>query len=1160
MRSHIVALLILILLGQSLSNLNSYNYNNDSLDSQVIGESTKNNATLSLTDIDSPSVIDIIAKGWNSCYINSEYDLYCWGEESQGIPGVNDGNDPYTPAKVNFGREEVKAVDLSNSHACSIIFNGDRVTCWGNAGDGKIGPNHNSGVVYNPVTVDLYPRTAKEITVGSGFSCALLDNGFVKCWGQRASGKLGDGQTTTGYSGTPVNVSILPAGLNVTSIDSGISHTCAIMNDSSVFCWGYGPGGFASAAGISFNFGNDTPISITSGNGFSCVILDNGSVNCWGHKNEYGQLGINSTRAQLTPQYVDLGLGRTAKSLSTYYEHVCAILDDNSLKCWGKNVYSGYGGFLGLGHTTSPILVPTSVNIPPGRTIKSVQTGNYHTCVLFTDSSIECFGSNERSQLGNLGGNNGDIDHISNSISPISTPDIVEEIIEHQFVNLSLRSERVIDFPLFDYQYNLDLPSGLSFNNSTFIISGMPQYTNQVNWNFSIGNGSVYYNGTYQLQILSDTDGDGIANKYDDNDDDDPWFDELDGCPIVFGNSTWDVFGCVDSDGDGYSDQGDKFPQDPTQQLDSDQDGYGDNPDGNLGDDCPRTYGTSNRNSTYGCEDSDFDGWADYEDMYVNDSSQWKDTDGDGYGDELNGFQGDACPKNAGSSMLDRFGCRDTDNDGWSDNGDALPENPTQWLDRDGDGYGDNDTEEATEIDLFPSDGTQWNDTDGDGHGDNPYGTQGDWFPSDPTRWMDSDRDGVADDDDLFDNDATQWDDRDGDGYGDETNGNRPDAFPDDPLEWKDTDDDGIGDNSDDLPFNPSQTNDRDGDGFGDDIRGTGADPFPDDPTQWLDADGDGYGDNLVGNEPDLFPRDITQWFDIDGDGYGDNPNGVNPDAFPDDSTQWVDDDGDGFGDNPNGTNPDPSINDYDNDGYLDNDDPFPQTSSPGDKDNDGVLDEDDAFPSNFREFSDNDADGIGDIEDLDDDNDGYLDEDELRSGSDSLDANSMPVEGFEIIIPGTSISLGAWDLIGIFGGVPLFGWIGFGFVTRNKRCARYEDLLNSANTRDELEKVALRWEYSLMLRMLGPHQGIRLERLRAELDDKFENATYDETEIGYDQTNIVENEGKDIPAINESSASPAKDTLATSTDESGYEWFKQEDGNWYRPAGSNDDWLKFED
>ena len=162
-------------------------------------------------------------------------------------------------------------------------------------------------------------------------------------------------------------------------------------------------------------------------------------------------------------------------------------------------------------------------------------------------------------------------------------------------------------------------------------------------------------------------------------------------------------------------------------------------------------------------------------------------------------------------------------------------------------------------------------------------------------------------------------------------------------------------------------------------------------------------------------------------------------------------------------------------------------------------------------------------------------------------------------MIPGTTVGLGAWDLIGIFGGVPFFAWIGFGFATRNGRCERYEELLKEATSRDELEKVALRWEYSLMLRMLGPHQGIRLERLRAELDDKFENATYDESEIGYDQTSIVENESKDIPPINESFTGPTKETAATSTDESGYEWFKQGEENWYRPIGSNDEWFKFE-
>jgi hypothetical protein len=828
-------------------------------------------------------------------------------------------------------------------------------------------------------------------------------------------------------------------------------------------------------------------------------------------------------------------------------------LDDDSLKCWGANDL----GNLGTGDSVNR-LVPTEIEIPPGRILKSLKTGLWHTCVLFADSSIDCIGANDRYQLGISSTQIKNM--FSNSFNNINSPVRLSEIVENKSVNLTLRSQRVINFPLFDYQYSLELPNGLTFNNSTFIISGMPQYTNQVNWNFSIGNGSVYYNGTYQLQVLSDIDGDGIANIYDDNDDDDPWFDDLDKCPIEFGNSTLDVFGCVDSDGDGYSDQGDAFPEDSTQQMDSDQDGYGDNTEGGLGDNCPRTYGTSNRNSTFGCKDFDFDGWADFEDMYVNDSSQWKDTDGDGYGDELNGFQGDACPKSVGDSTLDRFGCRDTDNDGWSDIGDALPENPTQWIDRDGDGFGENNSEEATEIDLFPSDGTQWNDTDGDGHGDNPYGTQGDWFPEDPTRWMDSDRDATADEDDAFPNDATQQVDSDGDGYGDNLDGNRGDAFPNDPLEWKDSDDDGLGDNADIFPYDPTQKVDRDGDGMGDNPMGIGADKFPDDTTQWGDIDGDGYGDNQTGTNPDKFITDATQWADRDGDGYGDNPQGRLYDLFPDNPTQWEDDDEDGLGDNLSGTNADPFLNDFDNDGYNDSIDILPKLASPGDLDADGCLDEVDAFPENGQECVDTDGDGIGNNGDSDDDGDGWTDADEERLNTDSLSSSSKPVDSFEIVIPGTAVGLGAWDLIGMFGGIPLFGWIAFGFATRNGRCARYEELLKEATSRDELEQVALRWEYSLMLRMLGPHQGIRLERLRAELDDKFENATYDETEIGYDHTNLVENEGKDIPPINESFTGPTKETEATSTDESGYEWFKQGEENWYRPVGSEDEWLKFEE
>ena len=165
-------------------------------------------------------------------------------------------------------------------------------------------------------------------------------------------------------------------------------------------------------------------------------------------------------------------------------------------------------------------------------------------------------------------------------------------------------------------------------------------------------------------------------------------------------------------------------------------------------------------------------------------------------------------------------------------------------------------------------------------------------------------------------------------------------------------------------------------------------------------------------------------------------------------------------------------------------------------------------------------------------------------------------------MIPGTAVGLGAWDLIGIFGGVPLFAWIAFGFATRNGRCDKYEELLRQATSRDELEQVALRWEYSLMLRMLGPHQGIRLERLRSELDDKFEFSGNTEPEdIGVNQTSIVEREAKELPPIEaKSEYTPSKDTPATSTDSEGYEWLKTDDGkDWYRAASSGDEWAKFE-
>ena len=181
-------------------------------------------------------------------------------------------------------------------------------------------------------------------------------------------------------------------------------------------------------------------------------------------------------------------------------------------------------------------------------------------------------------------------------------------------------------------------------------------------------------------------------------------------------------------------------------------------------------------------------------------------------------------------------------------------------------------------------------------------------------------------------------------------------------------------------------------------------------------------GDNLLGLNPDAFPNDATQWNDTDGDGYGDNLNGRNADLFPDDPTQHADADGE-LGDNQSGTDADPSLNDFDNDGYTDDEDTLPKLASPGDKDNDGVPDEEDAFPDDFRESKDSDGDGrqrrLG------------RRQRRMETWTISYNSASQPVVGVRSGAEGTQV-IGAWDLIGVFTGVPL----GFG------DCSRVPDVL----------------------------------------------------------------------------------------------------------------------
>ncbi|HMA91807.1 MAG TPA: hypothetical protein VKP30_03930, partial [Polyangiaceae bacterium] len=136
----------------------------------------------------------------------------------------------------------------------------------------------------------------------------------------------------------------------------GDSDTCALLDDGSVVCWGLGVGDAPEEMGdnlIPIPLGTGRTAKMLAKSRYNqCVILDNGAVKCWGRSGF--ALGLGDTRARVAATDlgdnlppVDLGTGRTARSIAVAIGFACALLDDHTVKCWGGNK----AGALGLGDT-----------------------------------------------------------------------------------------------------------------------------------------------------------------------------------------------------------------------------------------------------------------------------------------------------------------------------------------------------------------------------------------------------------------------------------------------------------------------------------------------------------------------------------------------------------------------------------------------------------------------------------------------------------------------------------------------------------------------------------------------------------------------------------------------------------------------------------------
>ena len=409
------------------------------------GSTATSAVPVNVSGLDS-GVIAIAAGAVHSCAIVTGGGVKCWGTNDGGQLGNGTTVNSFTPVDVSGLGSEATALALGAYHSCAIAGG---VKCWGYNGSGQLGNDASTNALV-PIDVVGLAGGATAIASSNLHTCALAPGGAPRCWGSNWSGQLGDSHSST----VPLAVDVIGAS-GLVAIATGEDHSCALTGVGGVKCWGrnfsgalgngttedsflpvdvagLGPatavraGGYTSCA-VTASGGvkcwglqllgaqllpADVPglasgvMDITIGNGHACALLDSGTVKCWG-SNSYGQLG-NGIPGD-SPAPVDVaGLGPDVVSIGAGRSHTCAVFANGGIKCWGDNTWLqlGNGG---------PVMFATPVNVEGlSFAMVAVDGGDSHSCARSSDYRMECWGSNGSAQLG--------FGHHPGSLPPIPTP------------------------------------------------------------------------------------------------------------------------------------------------------------------------------------------------------------------------------------------------------------------------------------------------------------------------------------------------------------------------------------------------------------------------------------------------------------------------------------------------------------------------------------------------------------------------------------------------------------------------------------------------------------------------------------------------------------------------------------------------------------------
>ncbi len=364
---------------------------------------TKSGSGLDFTGREPLDFPEITAGVGHTCMLTNSGRVECWGSNQFGQLGGDQGaftllahspdssaqnHSSWVKTNVRGLPRKVTAIAAGFYHTCALDVNGG-VYCWGLNNLGQLG---DGTIIQRDKAVGVMGLESGVtlIEAGAMHTCALLENGGVKCWGDNSEGQLGNG--TTLNSPKPVDVLNLPE--SIRQLSAGVVFTCALTQEGKLFCWGNGQNG---------RFGNkfvesyltlikvkdlkELLVVITAGDYHLCGRTDANDAICW------GALSSELYFSPKNPVVVN-GIPEGVALLVAGSGFTCSLTTTDNVKCWGDNYFGQLGNGTNLGSWDAVIAMNLTANV------LRIGSGSAHACALLFDGDVLCWGDCSAGQCG----------------------------------------------------------------------------------------------------------------------------------------------------------------------------------------------------------------------------------------------------------------------------------------------------------------------------------------------------------------------------------------------------------------------------------------------------------------------------------------------------------------------------------------------------------------------------------------------------------------------------------------------------------------------------------------------------------------------------------------------------------------------------------------